>query len=88
MGIVSGIVVYLCIWWVVIFTTLPLWVQRDEGGPEVTAHGAPKDPMLKKKFILTTIISAVIWVGVFICIQSNLIDFRAIAAKMSETDYN
>lgn len=88
MSLVSGIVVYLITWWVVIFCTLPLWIERDERGPEITAHGAPKDPKLKKKFLLTTIISALIWLVVYACIEANIMDFRGIAAQMSEKDYN
>jgi predicted secreted protein len=88
MGWFSGVVVYICIWWTVIFCTLPLWVKRDESGPEVTAHGAPEDPMLKKKFLITTIISAVIWVIAYILIDQGIIDFRGIAENMSNQDYN
>lgn len=86
MGVVSGIVVYLCIWWTVIFCTLPLWVKRDMGGPETTAHGAPEDPKLKQKFLLTTVIAAIIWIIVYLLISSDLISFRDMARTMSEQD--
>ena len=45
------------IWWLVLFTILPLGVQKEDkilGGND---PGAPKNPMLKKKIILTSIIS-------------------------------
>lgn len=88
MGIISGIVVYILIWWVVIFTMLPLWVKRDESGPDVTAHGAPEDPKLKRKFVLTTLVSIVVWCIVYLLIEGDIINFREIAEKMSEQDYN
>ncbi len=87
MGWFSGIVVYVCIWWTVVFCVLPLWVKRDEGGPETTAHGAPEDPKIKQKFIITTIVSAIIWGVVYLLVTYQIIDFRGIAANMSDQDY-
>lgn len=84
----SGVVLYLCIWWTVIFCTLPLWIERDDSGdPKEVGPGAPKNPNIKKKFILTTIISAAIWIIVFLLIQMKLIDFYAIANAMMQEDY-
>lgn len=80
MNWVTGIVVYLLIWWIVIFAVLPWGVERDESGPEITGPGAPKIPHLKKKFIATTLLSAVIWGIVALLIQSDLISFRDWAA--------
>ena len=51
------IVIFVVIWWLVLFTILPLGVQKEDkilGGND---PGAPKNPMLKKKIILTSIIS-------------------------------
>lgn len=87
MGIVSGLLVYVIIWWTVIFCTLPLWVKRDMGGPETTAHGAPEDPKLKQKFLLTTVVSAVLWIIIYALISADIISFRDIARGMSEQDY-
>jgi predicted secreted protein len=68
MGPVTSIAIYLVIWWVVLFTILPLGVTShadagidpgDGGDP-----GAPVNPNLKRKFITTSWVSAIIW-GVF-----------------------
>ncbi len=51
------IVIFVVIWWLVLFTILPLGVQKEDkilGGND---PGAPKNPMLKKKIILTSVIS-------------------------------
>ncbi len=51
------IVIFVVIWWLVLFTILPLGIQKEDkilGGND---PGAPKNPMLKKKIILTSIIS-------------------------------
>ncbi len=51
------IVIYVIIWWLVLFVILPLGIQRDENTISGNDPGAPKNPMLKKKIISTTIIS-------------------------------
>ena len=87
MNPVTGIVVYLCIWWVVVFCTLPLWIQRDDSDDPEIGPGVPKDPKIKQKFILTSIISALIWIVTYICIEMKIIDFRALADFMIREDY-
>lgn len=77
MGITTAIAIYLIIWWVVLFTILPLGVtshaeagiDKGDGGDP----GAPVDPKLKKKFLTTTWVSAVIFAIVFVVIQFGLI---------------
>ncbi|MFN3701791.1 MAG: DUF1467 family protein [Alphaproteobacteria bacterium] len=86
MGIVSGIVVFVCIWWTVIFCTLPLWVKRDESGPEITGPGAPENPKIKEKFILTTLITSALWLVVYVLVSIEVISFREIAEVMSAQD--
>ncbi len=84
----SGIIVFLLIWWVALFTVLPLGVERDMGGPETTAHGAPKNANMKKKFLITTALSAIIWLVVFGLIEADIINFRDIADQMIDQDHN
>jgi predicted secreted protein len=87
MDIASGIVVFLITWWVVLFTVLPWGVTRDDGGPETTGPGAPKDPKLKKKFIVTTLISVVVWVIIYALIEMQIVDLYEIGRQMAEEDY-
>ena len=84
MGIVSGIVVYICIWWVIIFCVLPIGVSRSDVGPEEGLAGAPKDAKIKQKFIATTLISAMIWIAIYVMIDLQLFDFRSMAEGMLE----
>lgn len=51
------IVIFVIIWWLVLFVVLPFGIQRDENSIKGNDPGAPKNPMLKKKIYLTTIIS-------------------------------
>lgn len=70
MGPVFTISIYLVVWWTVLFAVLPWGVQSyHEAGikpPGGGDPGAPVNPNLKKKFITTTWISAII-VGVIWC---------------------
>ena len=51
------IVLYVVMWWLVLFTVLPFGIQKDDKIVGGNDPGAPKNPMLKKKIILTSIIS-------------------------------
>lgn len=88
MGWFSGIVVFLCIWWVTLFAVLPLGVCADKEKDAQTAPGAPLNPQIKKKFFITTVLSVLLWLVICFLIDANVIDFREIAAQMAEKDYN
>lgn len=64
MGWVSAVAVYFIIWWVVLFTMLPIGVRsqvEDEDVTLGTEHGAPARPMLVRKMLLTTVVACVIF---------------------------
>ncbi|MEM6902811.1 MAG: DUF1467 family protein, partial [Pseudomonadota bacterium] len=75
----SGIVVFLLIWWTALFTVLPFWVRRNDGSVEGVDPGAPEQPHLLRKAIVTTAVSAVIWLIIFILIEVEVISFHEIA---------
>ena len=51
------IVIFVVIWWLVLFTVLPFGIQKDDEIVGGNDPGAPKNTMLKKKIILTSVIS-------------------------------
>lgn len=83
----TGIVVYLLIWWVVLFTVLP-WYSRPPKRPR-TGHAtsAPKAPNLGIKFLATTVISAFVWIVIYVLIDQEIISYRWIAMQMMQEDY-
>ena len=87
MTLFTGIVLYILIWWVVLFTVLP-WKSR---APTKPGHGhatsAPNSPNLGIKFLVTSIISAVVLLIVYLLIQNGIIDYRAIAIQMMKEDH-
>jgi predicted secreted protein len=76
MGWVTGIVVYVLTWWVTLFAVLPLWVTPAEPDDPGHAVGAPRRPRLLLKIALTTLVSAVIWVGIYALVASPWFSFR------------
>lgn len=84
MGPLTGIAIYLTLWWTVLFAVLPLGTKTyAESGIDVTDGGdpgAPVDPKLKKKFITTTWVSAVLWLILFAVIKSGLVHLPGMPA--------
>lgn len=76
MGWVTGIIVYVIVWWVTLFAVLPLWVTPSEPGDPGHAAGAPQQPRLLLKAAVTTAVSAVIWLGIYLLVRSPWLSFR------------
>ncbi|MDX2028739.1 MAG: DUF1467 family protein [Alphaproteobacteria bacterium] len=83
MNIFSGIVLYVLVWWMVIFCLLPLNIQSIEQPKDGSMPGAPINPGLKRKIIITTIIACVIWLALFAIITSGVISFQEMAQQMA-----
>ena len=76
MGWLTGIVVYILVWWVTLFAVLPLWVTPAEPGDIGAAAGAPQHPRLARKLALTTAAATVIWLGIYIVVHQPWLSFR------------
>ena len=76
MNWVSGIVVYTVIWWLVIFCVLPFGVEPANEQHLGHDAGAPANPRLKMKVLVTTAITTVIFIGVYLIIASPYLSFR------------
>ena len=76
MNVVTGLVTYFIIWWLVLFMVLP-WGNRPHEAPEA-GHiaSAPAKPRIGLKFGITTGISALFFLIVWAMIESGWIDFR------------
>ena len=82
MGWFTGVAIFFTIWWTVLFAVLPLGtvthaeagIDKGDGGDP----GAPVDPKLKKKFLTTTWIAAVLWVVLFLILHFKLISLPSL----------
>ncbi len=82
MGLVSGVVVFTMIWWTVIFCVLPIGLshtQEEAEEGEYIAPGAPSNVNMKQKVLLTTGISVVLWIIIYIIVKTEIINFRELA---------
>lgn len=79
MDIMSGIVVYVTVWWITLFTLLPFGAHTVNAPERGHDHGAPQKSYLKIKFIITTVITTILWFVIEYLISINFIDFRAMA---------
>jgi predicted secreted protein len=61
MTLVSGLMIFFVVWWIVLFMVLPFGVRPEETPQKGFEPGAPKNPHLRKKFIVTTVLAALIW---------------------------
>ncbi len=86
MNAFSGFVVYVMIYWTLLFAILPWGNKAPDVPEEGMAGSAPINPRLKQKFIITGILSAILWLAVFILIKMDVIDFYDIARQMSQED--
>ena len=76
MDIVSGIVVYILLWWWVLFMVLPFGAKAPETIEKGHATSAPERPRLLKKMLITSVIAAVLWFGADAIIASGIFTFR------------
>ncbi|MYE02617.1 MAG: DUF1467 family protein [Alphaproteobacteria bacterium] len=76
MSWLSGIVVYVILWWLVFFMALPVGVRRAREVERGNDPGAPERPRLALKAAVTTVIAAVLTLLVFLLIDSGWLTFR------------
>ena len=77
MDLTFSISVYLVVWWTVLFAILPLGVRShaEEGRP-VPGGGDPASPVnpnLKRKFITTTWVSAIVFALIWVSFTFHLV---------------
>lgn len=76
----TGLATYVVIWWIALFAVLPWGIKTD---PETGQIGAPLAPQLMRKFVATSLLSAVIWLIIYLVVtQPHLFSFREQARQM------
>ena len=80
MGITGSIIVYVIIWWIVFFSVLPVGIQSNKekfrekiGGVD---PGAPNNPKIPRKFLITTIITSIIFIVIYYLVKFDLLNLR------------
>jgi len=80
--ILSGLVVYLVGWWLVLFMVLPFGVRSHEEANVAMepgqATGAPVRANILLKFAITTLITSALFAILWIVVEYEIVDFRAL----------
>ena len=72
----SAIAIFLVVWWLVFLMTLPFGVRPNEGDVPGADPGAPAQPHLLAKVLVTTVVSAFVTWGVAWFLTSGYLEFH------------
>lgn len=70
MTLSTSIILYVMIWVVVLFLVLPWGVRVPDKVEPGHANSAPENPQIGLKFLITTVISAFLWVIAFLILRA------------------
>jgi predicted secreted protein len=79
MSVPFAIAIYVVIWWTVLFAILPIGVRtQGEDGAIVpgTPASAPTRPRLVRVVLLTTLVSCLVFGGLWVGVKSGLVDLE------------
>lgn len=77
MSWVSGVTLYIVIWWIALFIVLPIGTRPVAAADPASGwRGAPEHPRLVKKILLTSGLAAVLWGAWYLLLISGWLSFR------------
>jgi predicted secreted protein len=73
----TGVVLFVMIWWTALFAVLPIGTKPVVRPDDKSGwRGAPENPRILRKVIITTVVTCVLWTGAYLLIESDYISFR------------
>ncbi len=80
MGITGSIIVYVLIWWIIFFSVLPIGIQSNKEKfrekIEGVDPGAPNNPKIARKFLITTLITSIIFIVIYYLVRIDFLNLR------------
>ena len=80
MSLTGSIVIYICIWWIIFFASLPIGISHKNKKFEDTIAGidpgSPKNPKIGKKFFYTTLITTIIFIIIYFMVETQYLNIR------------
>tara|TARA_B100001741_G_scaffold272701_1_gene241431 strand:+ start:194 stop:439 length:246 start_codon:yes stop_codon:yes gene_type:complete len=77
MSITGSLIIFVLIWWIIFFSLLPIDVERKHKEMvEGADKGSPENPKIIKKIIYTTIITSIIFIGIFMLVKYDYLNLR------------
>jgi predicted secreted protein len=81
MGITSALVLYAVLWFLILLIVIPIRLKTQGDVGEIvhgTHAGAPHEPQMKKRILITTVVAFVLWVIIAYVIISGTLTVRDI----------
>ncbi len=70
-------IIYIIIWWIVFFAMLPIDVNREKkDNIEGVDPGAPENPKILKKIVLSTAITSIIFIIIYLLVKYEYFNLR------------
>ncbi|MDC0418050.1 DUF1467 family protein [Pelagibacteraceae bacterium] len=80
MSTTGSLIVYISIWWIVFFSVLPIGIKSQNAKFSDDLHGndrgAPQNPQIRKKFLITTLVTSVIFLVIYYLVSQNYLNLR------------
>ena len=80
MGLTGSIIIYVMIWWIIFFSILPVGIQSNKEifkeSIEGADPGAPNNPKMAKKFLITTIITSILFIVIYYLVNNGFFNLR------------
>ena len=77
MSITGSLIIFVLIWWIIFFSLLPIDVDRKHKEMvEGVDKGSPENPKIIKKIIYTTILTSIIFIGIFMLVKYDYLNLR------------
>ena len=80
MSITGSFIIYVILWWIIFFSVLPIGIKHNDKifkeNLEGIDPGAPKNPNILKKFLYTTLITTIIFIGIYYIVSNNHFNLR------------
>ena len=77
MSITGSLIIFVLIWWIIFFSLLPIDVERKHREiVEGVDKGSPENPRIIKKIFYTTIITSIIFIGIFMLVKYDYLNLR------------
>ncbi|MEK9717027.1 MAG: DUF1467 family protein [Pelagibacteraceae bacterium] len=79
MSLTGSIVVFIILWWLIFFTILPINIKSQLENSKVikgTDPGAPNNPQIVKKIIITTFVVSILFVIIYLLAYLDILNLR------------
>jgi predicted secreted protein len=84
MSLGGGFVIFVVIWMIILFTILPIKISSQSENNNIapgTDPGAPSNPQIIRKFLITSVVSVIIFAIIILLTYFEIINLREYFSK-------